>query len=166
MAVHTAENDGTRFVTEWQLLPLTARGAVALIPSPATPSEAMNDPNRTSTQTAADQADELVALLHRRQPSVQPVVEARLRILEDTVEADPRYSPAEMLYLRNRLVNCRLLNELQEWGAAEYQLREMARKLRRWEGGSEDGLLVPVLDPVPQLPDMVALAEPVRRDPL
>jgi hypothetical protein len=142
-AAPTHEMPAAARFTEWQL----DAPAEQVAPQPAIP-------------RAAEQADGLAALLRRRESSMQPIVEARLRILEDALESDPAYTPEQMVYLRNRLCNCRLLNEVEEWGAAEYQMREMAHKLRRWDGGDDDRAPATLLDPEPLLPAAVGLPQP------
>jgi hypothetical protein len=48
---------------------------------------------------------------------------------------------AQMCYFRNRVESCRWLYAVREWGAARYQLRELARKVRHLE--TAWGLAVP-----------------------
>jgi hypothetical protein len=54
-----------------------------------------------------------------------------LALLQAILEADPAHSIAEMSYFRNRLGSSARYALIRERGAAAYQLREIARRLRR-----------------------------------
>jgi hypothetical protein len=102
-------------------------------------SDAVNEPRVAATCSGVVLAEELVSLIGRREPSSVSVLLARLALLRAVLEATPDYLPAEMLYLRNRLASIRRSVECEDWGVALYEVREMARKLRRWEGGDKGG---------------------------
>lgn len=80
----------------------------------------------------AELADELVAQIGTALFDRARVL-PRLTELEATLERSATFFPEEMCYLRNRLHSIRCLLDAGEQGAARYEMREMARKLRRWE---------------------------------
>lgn len=110
-----------------------------------TPPDFPDKGGQQAFQSAADLAGEVAVLVSKRRPPAEAVILAWLRLLQAVVEAIPAYFPDEMLYLRNRLTSICCLVQAMEWGAAGYEMRELALKLRRWEGG--DGVLAPSTDP-------------------
>jgi hypothetical protein len=122
-----------------------------------------NSPSQPPTHSAADLADELVELFGRRDLAMTAVVQARLRLLEAMIESNLTCNAEEMLYLRNRLASSRALTAAEEWGTALYEMRELARKLRRRENGDEGGRTTFVPDPDPASP-AAAAAELVREE--
>ncbi len=109
-----------------------------------------------ATQSAASLADDLAALLFNRDTSMNADILAGLHVLGSMLEATPTYFVEEISYLRNRLASISRQTESAEWGAALYEMRELARKLRRWGGGDDSDLIVPADGPSPMLPTSVA----------
>lgn len=75
--------------------------------------------------------------------------EARVAAVEGLLEADVRFSPAEIAFARARLASVRFYLEAGQGGAARYEFRDLVRRLERVCTGPGRGGRIPLLVAVP-----------------
>jgi hypothetical protein len=129
-----------------ETIPFSLQNRSETMEKKPTVTDSVPNPSRLSSECAANRAKELAVLLGQRDPFARSDLYEGFRLLEDLIESNPIFSLEQMVYLRNRLASSRALVASNEFGPAAYQMRELARKLHRWEDGEGSERPLPTID--------------------